>query len=400
MPAAGAVLLLAAALVALPLAASTPPAEGGPFLVRIVSPTAAGAVIGRTDILVEVKPPEGVTIFKVELYVDDTLLATLLDPPWRLSWDAGDTLRPRTIRARAYASDGTRSGDRVTTAAVVGVQRARVTLVQVYATVRDQQGRYLTDLSSGDFTILEAGRAQEVAVFSAERKPASLVLLLDTSASMRQDERLDTAKEAAVGFVEALEPDDTAAVVSFSDAPRILQERTSNKEALRPAILSTQPRGGTALYDAIIAAVDRLKEVEGKKAIILLSDGRDEAADGLGPGSAHTFEEALEAVLRSETVVYAIGTGEKLEEQPDFNHRRTLGEILRTLSTRSGGRAYFVKKAAKLKDAYGRIEDELRHQYTLAYYPASEGASGWRPIEVRVSRPRARITTREGYYAK
>jgi VWFA-related protein len=392
----------ALALVMVPTLAPTaasPGADPGAFTVRIVSPGATQVSLGKTEIRVEVRPPEGASILKVELYVDDKLIATLLDPPWRFEWDAGDILRPRTIKAKAYASNGARAGDRITTPAIKGVERARVTLVQVYATVRDQQGQHIMDLDKKDFTVLEAGRPQEIAVFSAERKPANLVLLLDTSTSMSQDEKLDTAQRAAIGFVEALEPSDSAALLAFSDVPRILQERTSSKEVLRPAILSTTAKGGTALYDAILAAVDLLKGIEGKKAIILLSDGRDESVDGLGPGSVHTFEDALDGVLRSETAVYAIGTGEKLEEQPDFNHRRTLGEILDTLSSRSGGRAYFVRKASKLGDAYRRIEDELRHQYTLAYYPAGDVA-GWRPIQVKVSRPRAKVTARDGYYAK
>ena len=289
----------------------------------------------------------------------------------------------------------------MTTRQIIGAQRARVTLVQVFATVRDEQGSYLQNLGKEDFTVTESGKKQEIAVFSPERKPAHLVLVLDTSASMKQDARLDTAQEAAIGFVEALEPEDTAAVVAFSDQPRILQSSTSDKKMLKDAILSTEALGGTALYDAILSAVTIQKEIEGKRAIVLLSDGRDESASGLGPGSAHTYEEALEEVLKSETAVYVIATGEKISEEPDYNHRRTLGEILGTIAERSGGRAFFIKRAGKLKDAYDRIEDELRHQYTIGYYPSSDdGKIGWRPIELKVARPRARITARAGYYAK
>ncbi|MFQ5845369.1 MAG: VWA domain-containing protein, partial [Planctomycetota bacterium] len=315
----------------------------------------------------------------------------------------------RTVRARAYASNGTTAAAKVRTRSLKGAQRARVTLVEVYCTVRDSHGRFLTDLKEEDFTILEAGRPQQIAVFSAERKPVHLVLLFDTSASMARDRKLETAQEAAIGFVEALEPDDTAALVTFSDMPRILQPRTGDTTALESAISSIEAKGGTALYDAILSAVQLLKGHEGRKAIILISDGRDESADGLGPGSVATFEEALEAVLKSETAVYAIGTGARIAQEFDYLHRRTLGEILSTLADGSGGRAYFIKKASKLKQAYRRVEDELRHQYTLAYYPPDAPAAGsirggrgalWRPIEVRVSRPRARVTARKGYYLR
>ncbi|MGH7341176.1 MAG: VWA domain-containing protein, partial [Candidatus Rokuibacteriota bacterium] len=356
---------------------------------------------------VEVTPTEGASILKVELYADDRVIATLLDPPYSFTWDAGDSLAARTLRAKAYASGGVTATHKVTTRALVGAQKARVTLVQVYCTVRDSQGGYLMELQRDDFTVLESGVKQRIATFTSERKPANLVLLFDASASMARDGRIETAKEAAEGFVEALEPEDTASLIAFNDVPRVIQIPTSDHAALQAGIGSIEAKGGTALYDAIVDAVAHLRDREGRKAIILLSDGRDESLDGMGPGSIATFEDALDALLKSETAIYAIGTGQKLEEELDFERRRTIGEIMGTMAGRSGGRAFFIKSASKLKDAYRRIEDELRHQYTLAYYPGDEPAAGkkapgsdWRPIEVRVSRPRARVTARSGYFAR
>lgn len=378
------------------------PAASETFTVRILSPLPTDTVIGRTDVVLEVTAPAGATVLKVELYAEDHLVTTLLEPPWKFSWDAGDSLRARTLRARAYVSTGDTASARVTTRAITGAERAHVTLVEVYCTVRNEQGDYLMDLGKEDFTVLESGKPQQIAVFSAGRKPMHLVLLIDTSASMKQDQRIEIAREAAAGFVEALEPADSAALVAFSDAPRLLTKATTDKTELNAALESIEATGGTALYDSILAAVDQLKTVEGKKAIVLLSDGRDESADGLGPGSFHTFDETLDAVLKSETAIYAIGTGEKLEEEPDFEHRRTVGEILDTLSGRSGGRSYYIKRAGKLKEAYRRIEDELRHQYTLAYYPPGDASEGprWRPIEIKVNKPRARVTSRSGYFSR
>ncbi len=394
------------ATAALALAGLLAQAQPSPPAVRIASPTAADVLVGRVELVVHAAAPPDASLLKVELYVDDRLVATLLDPPFRFVWDAGDALRARSLRAKAYASNGTTAVDRVTTRAAAGVQRASVTLVEVYCTVRDRQGGYVDGLKKGDFTVLEAGVPQEIAVFSDERRPAHLVLLLDTSASMERDDRLRVAQEAAAGFVRAMEPTDTSSLVAFSDQPRLMQEPTSDRVALERAVASVEARGGTALYDALVAAVGLLKGIEGRKAIVLLSDGRDESSDGLGPGSVATFEQALEAVLRSEIAVYVVGTGEALEREMDYDRRRSLKEILEQLSGRTGGRAYFVKKASRLKDAYRRIEDELRHQYLLAYYPPGEpprgktSKDGWRPIEVTVSRPAARITHRDGYYAR
>jgi Ca-activated chloride channel family protein len=228
---------------------------------------------------------------------------------------------------------------------------------------------------------------------------------------MLQDDRLAIAQEAATGFIDALEPGDTAMLIAFSDAPRLVVGATSDKALLKSGLASLEARGGTALYDAVVSAIDVLKAREERKAIVLLSDGRDEAVDGLGPGSLRTYEETLDAVLAGQVSVYAVGTGERLAEEFDVLRRRTLGEILGTLAERSGGRSYFVRKASKLKDAYRSIADELRHQYTLGYYPAADAPDdpaaakkghgpGWRSLEVRVARPRARVTARSGYYGR
>jgi len=354
----------------------------------------------------EVSAAAGAAILKVELYADDRLITTLLDPPWSYTWDSGDSLRARTLRARVYASDGSTASDRVTTRTLQGAQRTVVNLVEVYATVRDAQGKFLDNLRKDEFTVAEAGKPQEIAVFSSERKPVRLVLLLDVSGSMIKDNRLEVAREAAAGFVEEMEPADTAGLLVFSDGPRLVREPTSDKAVLQADLQAVQAKGGTALYDAITAAADLIKGHEGRKAIVLLSDGRDEAADGLGPGSLNSYEKAMDAILKSEVAVYVIGTGETLAEEYDFEHRRTLESILDSFASRSGGRAYFIKKASRLKDAYKEIENTLRHQYTLAYYqppdPAErpKGDTGWRPIEVKVSRPRARVTARAGYFAR
>lgn len=383
-------------------------ADGVPR-VRFISPADGESVLGKTHVEILAESPAGHSILKVEIYVDDTLLTTLLDPPYTAAWDAGDSLGARRLRAKVYTSNGATASATLTTRALRGVQRALVTLVEVYCTVRDSAGRYITDLKREDFIVRESGLPQDIAVFSAERKPVHLVLLFDSSNSMKQDDKLGVAQEAAVGFVEALEPGDTAAIITFDDVPRVLEERTDDHQGLIDAIASIEAKGGTALYDAILAAVDQVKGHEGRKALVLLSDGRDESVDGLGPGSVSTFEEALEAVLESETAVYAIGTGSRLEDQYDYYHRRTVGEILSTLAERSGGRAHFIRKASKLKGAYRSIEDELRHQYTLAYYPPADppdarkirpGERDWRPIEVAVERPRVRVTARSGYYAR
>ena len=155
-------IVLAAACVQLLLSVAPVLPADGPA-VHIVSPTSTDTLLGKSEIVVAVEAPPGVSILKVELYADDRLITTLLDAPYHFTWEAGDSLKARTLRAKAYADNGTTASDKVVTRALPGAQRARVTLVEVYATVRDSRGVYMTDLAKDDFTLLESGARQEIA---------------------------------------------------------------------------------------------------------------------------------------------------------------------------------------------------------------------------------------------
>jgi Ca-activated chloride channel family protein len=186
-------------------------------------------------------------------------------------------------------------------------------------------------------------------------------------------------------------------VVAFSDEPRILADPTSDKERLTQAIATIEAKGGTALYDAIYETSDRLGREEGRKVIVLLSDGRDEAQSGVEPGSLHTSEEALEKALRSEAILFTIGFGRQVEKEMDFYGRTPLKQILDRLATDSGGTFYYSTRASQLKGVYDLIGEELRNQYSLAYSPLSMPTDGaWHPIRVQVKDPSLRCTPAAG----
>jgi Ca-activated chloride channel family protein len=367
---------------------------------RIVSPMAGMPVFGDVPILAEVTPPHGTKILKVEFFVDGRMIGTVLDPPYRLDWDAQEGADHHVFKVKAYASNGSFAFAESRTPPRLGIQRARVLLVEVYVTVKDRIGRFTTNLESEHFTIEEDGVKQRLALFSPERKPVQVVLLLDVSASMKREKRLSTAIKAAQIFVEALEPEDSVAVVTFSDKVSVLEEFGSDRIRTMGAIGSVVPQRGTALYDAIHASAQMLGDKEGRRALVLLSDGQDLAYDGMNSGSLHTFEDALSEVLRQQVTVYTIGLGEQLATDFDFNRLHSAKDVLTRLGTDTGGRFFPVRRPGRLKRAFNNVLEELRFQYTLGYSPGNERHDGtWRQIAVEVNKPGLNVTARKGYFA-
>ncbi len=385
---------------ALLLAAVAARAGGDAVVVRFESPLAGQPVFGEVTIQVVIETPEDVRPLKVEIFVDGRLHATLFDPPFRTPWDTGEGADPHYLRAKVYTSDGAVTSAETRTVPRLGIERARVHLVEVYVTVKSESGRFRTDLPAEAFSLREEGVEQTLALFTTERKPVHVVLLLDVSASMKRERRLSTAKKAAEVFVEALEPEDRVALVTFSDSVEVIRPFTSNREEILRAIVQMQPQRGTALYDAIYAASGLLGEVEGRRALVLLSDGQDLAFDGLGAGSSRTFEEAVAKALRQQVSAYTIGLGERLIADFDYNRLHSAEEVLTRLAVDTGGNFFHVKRSGRLKRAFDRVLDELRFQYTLGYHPTNRRRDGsWRSIQVSLDRPDLVVTARKGYFA-
>jgi Ca-activated chloride channel family protein len=271
----------------------------------------------------------------------------------------------------------------------------------------------VSDLLAQDFKVFENDHPQTIDRFSAERRPLRIGIVLDTSLSM-EGEKLKAAIASAVEFLNILQSGDEGLVVGFSDDVRILCDLTSNRGELEAAIRKVEAKGGTALYDAIYRASERLAEFDGRRVIVVLSDGRDEAGNGLEPGSLHTLEEAQERALRDEAMVFAIGLGRSLASDAkalranptaraselDFFGRKPLVSILDSLAQTTGGTAVFSPGAGQLRRSFELVANDLRHQYTLAYRSDDKRHDGaWRGIKVLVTRPGVVVTNRKGYYA-
>lgn len=283
------------------------------------------------------------------------------------------------------------------------VFRSTTELVYVTATVTDPSGRPAPRLRQEDFAVYENDERQEIAFFGLDdQTPISVALVVDTSGSMA--DKMDDVRDALEHFVETLRDDDEITLFEFSNDVDVAAEGTGRDRArLRRAVEGLRAAGGTALYDAIAAGVERaMKGRHRKKVVILLSDGNDTSSD-------RQREDAAAAVRQSEVLLYALGIGHG--ERGSFGHG-TLGRadeidgaILTALAEPSGGRAWILEGAHKqgidlVDQAVKQITAELRQQYTLGYYPrASVGAGRFRSLRVEVAGGEYRVRARSGLVA-
>jgi len=355
-----------------------------------------------------------VTVRQLLFTVDGVAVVALDSPPWKTEWDAGDSGTGYRLEVIARLSDGTEISQVIATTELRIDQRAKVDLVSLYPVVRDPSGRYVSELTKEDFAVTERGVPQTVSRFTTERRPLRVGIVLDTSLSMGKGERLESAQQAALGFLDSLQPGDEGMVVTFNERVRVAQDFTSDRELLGQAITSTTAHGGTALYDAVWRTSRMLRDLDARRVIVFLSDGRDEASSGFEPGSLHTLEEALDQALRNEVMVFAIGLGKNLDREctqnwslaPTGSGKKgcpngSLQDVLAKLSDSTGGRLMLSQSPRRLRNAFDDIASDLRNQYSLAYTSTDSDKDGaWRSIDVSIkSRPDVRVISRDGYFA-
>lgn len=295
----------------------------------------------------------------------------------------------------------------------VDVVRINTTLVTVPVSVMDRNGKYILDLQREDFEIYENGTKQEIANFDPTEKPFTIALLLDISDSMRF--RISDIQQAATSFINQLRPTDRVLVIAFDSQIRILTELTTNHDAARDAIRRTTLGAGTRVYDSIDFVVNqRLKEINGRKALILFTDGVDtgsfqaslkdntrlaEESDVLiypiQYSSAKNFNDQLRGGLGSAgSGPTMVPTGPRGANNVDAARASS---YLNALAEKTGARLYRVDDAEDLTRSFIRIAGELRQQYTLSYYPIDRAQAGSRKIKVRVARPQVAVRARDNY---
>jgi Ca-activated chloride channel homolog len=291
------------------------------------------------------------------------------------------------IRATAYHREGVTVSDTVILKRVVLNYAVQVNRVVLYATAYSKEGErhFALDLKKSDLVLEEDGKRQTIIDFYVEKRPVTLAVILDSSGSMQP--AMDKVHNAASRFVDTLGNQDKALVIDFDEKVFLLQELTDDKNLLRKAITSTTALGGTALYDALYASFRKLRGIDGRKAIILLTDGDDTS-------SKFSFKRVLDEAKISDIIIFPIGMGTTVLDV-DLRH------VLKTLAEETGGRAYFPSKVEELEGVYTEIAQELKSQYYLTYEPTNNVWDGrWRRIKLEgVSGKGLEIRTRSGYYA-
>jgi Ca-activated chloride channel homolog len=267
--------------------------------------------------------------------------------------------------------------------------RATIDTVQVSVTVTDANGRLITGLAQDDFEIFENGAPQPITVFTDERVPLSLGVLLDSSDSMR-GQRIVDARAAVDRFVSMLlELDDEAFIAAFNHKPRLIGAWTRPPAVLAGTLDALFPSGATALYDAMVASAPLFgHRANPRAAMVVISDGVDTASDV-------SLRQAADIVRRFEPLVYAIA----IDAEGVAPSARLNPEPLREITSASGGYTEIVRTSTDLGPATERIANELNKQYTLGYVPSKPADGTWRGIRARVKNPDYFTRARRGYYA-
>jgi Ca-activated chloride channel family protein len=269
-----------------------------------------------------------------------------------------------------------------------------VNLVVLHTTVNDDRGKFVDGLTQDNFRVYEDKVEQKLSIFKREDIPVSMGLVIDNSGSMR--DKRPRVNEAALTLVQSSNPQDEAFVVNFNDDFYLDLDKdfSSSVPELKEALERIDSRGSTALYDAIIGSLDHLKKgVKEKKVLLIVTDGEDNT-------SRNSLEKTLREVQKTSTVIYTIGLLGQENKKSAKNAKRALSEI----ALASGGLAFFPENVDDVHAICEQVAHDIRHQYTLAYYPSNGARDGtFRTVHVDVIPPRGHgklvARTRNGYYA-
>ncbi len=299
------------------------------------------------------------------------------------------------------------------------VLKIETNLVTIPVSVFDRSGLYVPNLRKENFKIFEDGAEQEIAYFGTSEKPFTVVLLIDVSPSTAY--KIEEIQQAAIAFVNQLKPQDTVMVIQFDERVSVLTEATGDRDKIYKAIRRTGFGGGTSLYDAVDFTLGkRLDKIEGRKAIVLFTDGVDTSSIKASYESTLSDAEETEALIFP--IYYntflnsrGIGSGGVMSAPSTLGIPPILGGGQPNGSSSAEytrGRAYLTQLAAAtggrvfrpdstpggLTAAFEGIAEELRRQYTVSYYPKSEGEAGQhKQIKVRIDRPNLVIRSRDSY---
>jgi VWFA-related protein len=308
-------------------------------------------------------------------------VATLYQPPFTQPIILPKSEEIAYVRAVGYLTDGNSTEDLVFINAPDNLEEVDVDFVELYTSVLDKSGHPVEGMTQKDFTVTEDGTRQDIVRFEQVTDlPIHATVALDISASM--DTNLNQAQQAALQFLQAtVRPKDRAAVVLFNDRPTLTTKFTNDQTALAGGLAGIKAERGTALYDTIVFTLYYNNGIKGQRAVLVLSDGKDE-------GSRFTYEDALEYARRAGVTIYTIGLGGDVDKKK-----------MERIAEETGGRFFQVNEASQLAGIYSTIEKELRSKYLIAYQSTNtSGSTDFRSVELKVNKPGLEAKTMRGYY--
>lgn len=358
----------------------------------ITRPLAGRPALGRVEIVAEI---DSAPIRYLEAQVDGRSLGRLEDPPYRWMVELGEENREHRFEVRAVLASGESIHTTLVTPILSIDEEVDLILRQIYVTAT-RNGETADDLSRSDFTVIDAGRRQTLVTFERGDVPLTALLLLDASRSMH-GEQLETALSSARSFVDGMHELDRAMLMLFADRLLRTTPFTGFSEVLTAGLGGVEGLGSTALNDHLYVALRLIEARQGRRVVVLLSDGIDNV-------SVLDMEQVSRVARRSQTMIYWLRLG-AVDEHLSFSsawrgaegHRRELQQLARVVR-QSGGEIIDLADATEAHQAFAEVLEELRGQYVLGYYPErdSDGRT-WRPVRVRTVGRGVKLRYREGY---
>ncbi len=340
---------------------------------------------GRVRIKIAVQSISGGIAQKVDLFLDEKKVGTWTSPPYEAVVPFAQYAKASYLRATAIGEDGKEANDiRMLKGPSTTVESVRVDVVQLHVSALDKSGHFVKGLAKDDFTVREDGKPQAVSGFEvAENLPLNIGLVVDGSGSMEKG--MPFVREAAAElFRNLMREKDRGFVLEFRDRPRFLQELTGDSPSLQRAAREMKAEGATALYDAMVLGLYQFRTLQGRRALIVVTDGDD--------NRSHVEYDTLLRYARSAGApIYFIAVNIPLT---DFKSRRITKEI----AAESGGDVFSIGSAAKIGEVTKRIEEELRSQYIVAFKSGSPKPPGeYREVSIATGKPGITLRTIRGY---
>jgi len=342
-------------------------AEEGTYI-KIISPSPDDLVAGKVRIIAQAYENDG-TIEKVEFYIDKKLVFTAEKPPYAFVYDFGPVPTERSIKCLAYINGLVKTTDAIKTKAYKITYMSKVKIIEIHTSVFDKKNKPIKSLSIKDFVVYDNEVEQKITHFDKEKIPLYLVFLFDKSASMKYN--IEKTKLVTKNFISnIISKNDFISFIAFDDKVHLITDFTNNIQNLFKEIDKIQSGGGTALNDAIAYSYSLFTKDMRRKAIVIISDGKDET-------SHLNFSQTLNFCKKGGIPIFSIAQGKGIKT-------KELREYLKIISENTGGIAIASERIENLQSALSYIEEIIKSQYLLGYEINENYPKGWHYIKVKL----------------